>query len=210
MHRSIERLKSCWPDNDPVHIACHGHSVPAGYFCTPEVRTFDSYPQLLLWELKSRFPCAIINTIVTAKGGEASNAGAARFAQDVVCHRPCLVTIDYALNDRRIGLDLARRSWIAMIESARASGADVILLTPTPDLHESPNGFGESLRQHARQVRELAAKYQTGLADASAAFEKWIASGGRLEQVMAQHNHPNRKGHDLVVAELLRCLGEWM
>ena len=33
--------------NHTVNLVCHGHSVLAGYFKTPEVRTFDAYPYLL-------------------------------------------------------------------------------------------------------------------------------------------------------------------
>ncbi|MBU6399104.1 MAG: hypothetical protein KGS61_02195 [Verrucomicrobia bacterium] len=40
-------LAKCWPTNRIVPIVCHGHSVPAGYGRTPEVRQFDAYPSLL-------------------------------------------------------------------------------------------------------------------------------------------------------------------
>ena len=89
--------------NRTVHIVCHGHSVPAGYFATPMVDTFNAYPPLLHRELKHRFPFAVVNVIVTAIGGEGSPQGADRFEADVLCHRPDLVTIDYGLNDRRAG-----------------------------------------------------------------------------------------------------------
>jgi len=180
----VERLSTAWPDNEAVNIVCHGHSVPAGYFRTPRVQTLDSYPQLLLAALKSAFPFAIINVIVTARGGEASNSGAARFADQVLCHRPALVTIDYSLNDRAIGLEAALQSWIAMIEAARAAGAEVVLLTPTPDQTARLEEPQDPLNQHAEQVRRLASRYQTGLADCAAAFQRWIASGGR-----AARNH---------------------
>ena len=46
---------------------------------------------------------------------------------------PLGVTIDYALNDRGLGLERARAAWVAMIAQAQAKGINVILLTPTPD-----------------------------------------------------------------------------
>jgi acyl-CoA thioesterase I len=92
-----------------------------------------------------------------------------------------------------------------MIEAAQASGADVIQLTPTPNLHEVLHGFGKPLRHHVKQVRMLAAKYQTGLADAFVGFEKWLATGRQITDAMAQHDHPNRQGHKIVAAELLHC-----
>ena len=40
-------LAKQWPDNRTVNLVCHGHSVPAGYFATPFVNTFEAYPCLL-------------------------------------------------------------------------------------------------------------------------------------------------------------------
>src|SRR3954467_10042249 len=94
-------LRVDWPRNRTVNIVVHGHSVPAGYFETPEVRSLEAYPALLRNDLARRFPHAVINVIVTAIGGENSVAGAARFEKDVLSHQPDLVLIDYALNDRR-------------------------------------------------------------------------------------------------------------
>ncbi|MFN2284460.1 MAG: SGNH/GDSL hydrolase family protein, partial [Anaerolineae bacterium] len=61
-------LKAHWPDNRTVNIVCHGHSVPAGYFATPMVDALNAYPHLLYRGLKQRFPFAVINVIVTARG----------------------------------------------------------------------------------------------------------------------------------------------
>ena len=38
----LDEMQKHWPDNKTVDIACHGHSVPAGYFATPYVNTFGS------------------------------------------------------------------------------------------------------------------------------------------------------------------------
>jgi acyl-CoA thioesterase-1 len=107
----VNLLVAQWPDNRTVNIVCHGHSVPAGYFATPMVDTFNAYPALLHRELKHRFPYAVINVIVTATGGVDSPQGAARSETDVLCHRPDVVTIDYGLNDRRAGLAEAETAW---------------------------------------------------------------------------------------------------
>lgn len=65
----VALLNSRWPDNRTVHIVCHGHSVPAGYFQTPVVESFNAYPHLLHVRLKERHPWSVINVIVTAIGG---------------------------------------------------------------------------------------------------------------------------------------------
>ncbi len=197
-------LQKNWPTNRTVNIVCHGHSVAAGYFKTPEVRTFDAYPHLLHRRLCERFPHAVINVIVTAIGGENSEQGAARFGRDVLNLRPEVVTIDYALNDGDIGLARAEKAWRAMIQAALASHVKVILLTPTADLGAKLDDANDPLNQHAELVRRLAAEYHVGLADSLAQFKAYVRNGGQCADLMSRVNHPNRKGHELVAAELLK------
>jgi lysophospholipase L1-like esterase len=192
-----------WPKNRTINVVCHGHSVPAGYFKTPAVHALEAYPHLLRAGLSERFPHAVINVIVTAIGGENSERGAERFERDVLSHRPDLVTIDYGLNDRRLGLERAEKSWRAMIEQAQAHGVKVLLLTPTPDIGAKWRDAGNPLQQHAAQIRKLAAEYHVGLVDSLAAFEACANRGDDVQTLMSQSNHPNGKGHALVAAALL-------
>lgn len=196
-------LTKCWPTNRTVTIVCHGHSVPAGYAQTPEVRQFDAYPHLLHRALNRRFPHAVINVIVTGIGGENSEQGAKRFKRDVLSLRPDVVTIDYALNDRAIGLARSERAWRKMIELALAHHVKVILLTPTPDMTAHLEDPNDPLNQHARQIRRLAAENHVGLVDSLYLFEAEIKTGRPFKDLMAQSNHPNRKGHEIVAAGLL-------
>ena len=193
-----------WPHNRTITIVCHGHSVPAGYFKTPIVDTFNAYPQLLHQKLKAQFPYAVINVIVTAIGGENSESGAARFAEDVLSLKPDVITIDYALNDRSIGLEKAKAALQSMIYHAQVAGAKIILLTPTPDKREDFNNPAGPLYKHAIQIRILAKSYNVGLVDSYAVFKNYISNGGQLDDLMSQVNHPNRRGHELVVNELFK------
>lgn len=194
-----------WPHNRTLTVACHGHSVPAGYFRSSEVQSFNAYPHLLHAGLQRRYPTAVFNVIVTAIGGEDSIGGAGRFARDVLTLRPDVVTIDYGLTDRRIGLELARAAWEQMIESALKYGARVLLLTPTPDIGVHLHNESDPLCQQARQIEALAEKYQVGLVDSLAAFRQSVSDGIPLSGLMSQANHPNLQGHKLVASRLL----EW-
>ena len=194
-----------WPANRTINIVCHGHSVPAGYFKTPMVDTFNAYPHLLHKALKERYPHAVINVIVTAIGGETSEPGAKRFAKDVLTHHPDLILIDYALNDRSIGLERARVSWESMIQQATDKGIKVMLLTPTGDLTAKLDKPDDPLVQQAEQIRRLARQHHLALADSLEAFNQYIHNHGKLQDLMSQVNHPNRKGHDLVVEKIM----EW-
>jgi GH43 family beta-xylosidase/lysophospholipase L1-like esterase len=198
----VGELEREWPRNRAINVVCHGHSVPAGYFKTPVVDSLNAYPAQLQRALQARFPFAVVNVIVSAIGGEHSVSGAARFERDVLGHRPDVVCIDYSLNDRGPGLAAARTAWVAMIEKARAAGAQVILLTPTPDMRIKFADETDTLHQHAAQVRQLAAEYGTGLVDSLALFEAAVKAGTPLADLMSQANHPNGRGHQLVADAL--------
>ena len=201
-----EILRKHWPGNRAVNIVCHGHSVPAGYFATPRVDTLNAYPHLLQVGLKERFPFAVTNVIVTAIGGEHSESGAKRFEKDVLCHRPDVLTIDYGLNDRGLGLERAAAAWRSMIEAALSADVKVILLTPTADKTQDPAFQGKDkglLGHHADQIRRLADTYALGLVDSLAAFHQYMQTG-HLTDLLSWSNHPNRAGHDLVAKGLVR------
>ncbi|MBO5270562.1 MAG: SGNH/GDSL hydrolase family protein [Clostridia bacterium] len=194
-----------WPQNRAVNIVCHGHSVPAGYFATPFVNTFSAYPHLLHRMIKERFPYAVTNVIVTAIGGENSVQGAERFEAEVLSHRPDVLSIDYSLNDRKIGLAAACTAWESMICKALERDVRVILCTPTWDnSYYRRDGAWEQLQQHAEQVRALAEKYEVGLADSFKAFSRHISDENDLPKYLSHGNHPTQAGHMLVAEEIAR------
>ena len=198
-------LAKRWPSNRTVNIVCHGHSVPAGYFATPFVNTFSAYPHLLHRLIKERFPFAVANVIVTASGGESSVSGEARFERDVLSLRPDVLTIDYSLNDRSVGLDAARGAWEKMISAALDRSVKVILCTPTWDDHYYlKDEKWDELSRHAEQVRALADSYGVGLADFFEVFERNVEKPSDLSKYLSHVNHPSEAGHMLCAEELAK------
>ena len=198
-------LETKWPGNRTVNIVCHGHSVPAGYFATPYVDSFSAYPHLLHRIIKERFPFAVLNVIVTGVGGENSVEGAMRFDTEVLNHNPDVITIDYGLNDRRAGLDAARRAWEEMIEKALKRSIKLILLTPSWD--QSYFKKDENWRkkgEHAASIRELAAEYNVGLADTYKVFEDYVKCDRDLATLLSHINHPSKTGHRLIAEEIAK------
>lgn len=200
----VAELGKRWPDSRTVNLVFHGHSVPAGYARTPAVNTLQAYPHRVLCGLKDRFGTAVVNVITTAIGGEQSEQGAARFEAEVLTHRPDVLFIDYALNDRTIGLERSEKAWRSMIEAALAKGVKVILLTPTPDLSEDIRSDQAPLQAYAQMIRRLAAEYHVGLADSYAVFRAKAETGEKMASFMAQVNHPDARGHAIVAEEILR------
>jgi acyl-CoA thioesterase I len=197
-------LKKEWPNNRAINLVFHGHSVPAGYFNTPNVKTFESYPYQVLKQLKELYPYAVINIINTSIGGENSVSGEKRFKSDVLIHKPDVLFIDYALNDRSVGLDKSREAWEKMIGKALKKGIKVILLTPTPDQAENILDPKAVLEKYAQQIRDLSGKFGVGLVDSYETFRQVTVSGDTLSKYMAQSNHPNEKGHLLIANEIMK------
>ena len=195
-----------WPKNRTINLVFHGHSVPAGYFKTPQVNTMAAYPNLVLKKIKAIYPLAVVNVIVTAIGGENSVKGAERFEREVICHHPDLILIDYELNDRGCGLEKSYIAWNQMIQQAKDHGIKVILLTPSPDQSVNYSDPKNDLKKHADQIRKIAAENQVGLADSYKAFEFLYPDKEQLGKYMSQVNHPNELGHELIANELMKWL----
>ncbi len=197
-------LKKEWPKNRTLRFVFHGHSVPAGYFKTPTIQRFDSYPILFQQELCKAFPTAAIDVCVTAIGGENSQRGAERFERDVLNLKPDVVFIDYCLNDRGMGLPAAREAWGRMIEQCIAAGVKVVLLTATPDVGTDILDDTTPLAQHSQQVKDLAAEYGLPVVDSYAEFRSRVVAGTPVGDLLSQSNHPNRAGHELVSRQIVR------
>jgi acyl-CoA thioesterase-1 len=200
-----------WPKNRTINLVFHGHSVPSGYFKTPDVRTLEAYPYQVLKEVKALYPYAVVNSITTSIGGENSVLGERRFEKDVLIHQPDVLFIDYALNDRNLvpndSAGSLKRSYEAtekMVKAALAKNIKVILLTPSPDQRENILLSSAKLQQYTNQLIELAKKYNIGLVDSYAAFKKQVSEGQPITAFMSQVNHPNEKGHALIAQAILQ------
>ena len=123
----------------------------------------QSYPLLLLKELKKIYPYAVINIILTCIGGENAEQGAKRFKKTVLNHKPDVLFIDYALNDTGIGTEISRKAWEYMIKEALKRNIKVILLTATPDQRVDLQSKETDLQKICNHVVELSKQYQTGL-----------------------------------------------
>jgi len=196
-------MKTEWPKNRTINLVFHGHSVPAGYFKTPTVNTLGAYPFQVLQELKKTYPLAVINLINTAIGGENSIRGAKRFDEEVLVHRPDVLFIDYALNDRGPGLEKAKAAWEEMIQKALAKGIKVILLTASPDQRVPIADTVSVLDQHGEQIKKMAENYHIGFVDSYVLFRNQVNQGVPLPDLMSQVNHPNEKGHALISQAIL-------
>ncbi|WP_367870831.1 SGNH/GDSL hydrolase family protein [Luteolibacter sp. Populi] len=203
----LQELKVQWPKNRTIHLVFHGHSVPAGYHHTPEVKPFDSYPLMAMQKIQKANPHAVINAIVTAIGGEDSVKGAARFEKDVLSLRPDIVFIDYALNDRRLPEAEVEKAWHSMAKAAKAKGVPVVFLTPTGAKDVRYDAPDEPLEIRAAIIRKVAAEEGIPVGDLLAAWKAELKKGTNQDRLLAQGNHPNKKGHEIAARVIAAMFG---
>lgn len=203
----LQDLKVAWPKNRTIHLVFHGHSVPAGYHKTPLVKPFDSYPLMAMEKIQKANPHAVINAIVTAIGGEDSVKGAARFEKDVLTLRPDVIFIDYALNDRRLPEAEMEKAWRSMAKAAKAKGVPVVFVTPTGADNVRYDAPDEPLEIRAAIIRKVAAEEGAPVADVFAAWKAALKKGVRQDSLLAQGNHPNRKGHGIAAKVIAEVFG---
>ncbi|HMI05874.1 MAG TPA: GDSL-type esterase/lipase family protein [Pedobacter sp.] len=197
-------LKKEWPKNRTINLVFHGHSVPSGYFKTPVVNSLQAYPFLVFKQVKERYPYAVVNVIVTAIGGENSVNGEKRFNDDVLTHKPDVLFIDYALNDKGLGIEKSTAALRKMIDAALKKGIKIILLTPSP--HQSYNILDPEnpYVTYQKEIIALAKEYHIGLTDSYALFKEKIAAGHPVTEFMSQVNHPNEAGHAIIAKGILK------
>lgn len=201
-----KELVLVWPKNKTINIVFHGHSVPSGYFRTPLVNTLAAYPHLFLEYIKTTYISAVVNCITTSIGGEQSEQGAKRFKDDVLCMKPDLLFIDYALNDRSIGLERTEIAWRKMIEEALEAELKLVLMTPTPDLKEDILDENAPLVAHEKMIQKLGEEYKIPVINVYRQFKKMKQSGTDISKYMSQNNHPNELGHQVVLEEIVKEL----
>lgn len=119
-------------------------------------------------------------------------------------HTPDVVFIDYALNDRGIGLVRAKIAWEKMIRAALDKNIKVILLTPSPDQTVDIKNDQTILDQHTLQIIQLSKYFNVGLIDTYAIFKNKTKQGVALVDLMSQVNHPNANGHHLIADEIMK------
>lgn len=178
---------------EPVTFACLGDSVTGVYYHTGGRR---AYTDMLKLALEQALPGVEFTAINAGVSGNTTVNALERLDQDVLSHKPDLVTIMFGLNDMtRVPIGDYRANLKALIERCRAAGAEVVLCTPN-SVTDTPDRPTSKLLEYAAVVREVAASEKVTLADCYSAFEDIRAKSPReWAFLMSDEIHPNMDGH---------------
>lgn len=184
-----------------VRVVCFGDSVTGVYYHTGGR---SAYPEVIRDALATRHPGSRVKVINAGKSGHTTTNGLGRIQQDVLVHKPHLVTVMFGLNDVAKGnIELYRKNLVEIVNKCRAAGAEVILATPNA-VSETPDRPIAQVAAFAEVARIVAGQLSVPLADAHASLgalrerdpETWRLS-------MSDEIHPNLRGHRRLAETIL-------
>jgi lysophospholipase L1-like esterase len=197
--RTLRKLQT----GQPVTIVTWGDSVTVGGDAsTPD----KAYANLFISTLRQRFPKSQITHVNASIGGTTTEGRLPAFSTEVLAHQPDLVTIEY-VNDMTFPEQKLRTNYDNAISQLRGLGSEVILLTPHFTMLEFmqkvyPRG-GET-RPAVFTLRSIAAEHHIGLADTSKRWAHLDEEGIPYVTYLRNGiNHPDDRGHELFVRELM-------
>ncbi len=187
-----------------VRIVCFGDSVTGVYYHSGGR---SSYPEILAASLKARHPHTDLAVLNAGISGHTTTNGLARLQQDVLAHKPHLVTVMFGLNDVAKGTpELYRKNLVEIVQKCRAAGAEVILCTPN-EVSETAARPVARVAEIAEIARQVAAGLEVPLADPHADLGKLRQSDPATWRLsMSDEIHPNLRGHRRLAEALLQVI----
>ncbi len=225
--------------NQPaVMFACLGDSVTHGCFevytnhlgnIDTRFRPEEGYVSKLRARLNTYCPSAAVSMINAGISGDNATNAATRLERDVLCHHPDLVTVCFGLNDSMNpdvegGLKQYRESLTKIATDVLASGAECILITPSPMCKyvagEVPEGILRDVATEAAKVqnegilaryveviREVGKALNIPVADTYATWEAMAEAGIDTTALLSNNiNHPIAEAHELFVEAIWQAL----
>ncbi len=148
-------------------------------------------------ELERTYPECRFSAFNAGIGGTDSRFGAFRMEKDVLCRRPDLLFIEFAVNDYTRPSQEIRESLEGILSKLwkAAPRCDVVfVLTATGKMMgENPDCLPESVAVHM----EVAGQYRIPWVNVGKRLFSRVAEGTALEELLPDGVHPNREGYQI-------------
>lgn len=205
---------------EPLKVICFGDST------TAPRQGVVTYCDSLQRECSPR--ATVLNRGVP---GNTTVMARARFQEDVLAEKPDLVFILFGINDSaidvwknppsdipRVSLNDYRSNLRHFVDTLRAAGARVVLLTFNPmhwtpkliDLYgkppyhpDDPDGFDFGRGEYLAVIHQVANERGIEVVDVNSAYRAYVAAPGHsLQDLLLDGIHPNSLGQSLTTALL--------
>ena len=197
---TYQRLRS----GEPVTIVCLGDSVTGIYYHSGGRR---AYPEMLQIALNKQFPKAKVRVINAGISGDTTALAWARLENDVLQHRPHLVTVMFGLNDvARLPLDDYRQNLAKISKRVADAGSEVLLCTPN-GVEATPDRPLAKVSEFVAAARALGTQQRLPVADVFAAYEEVRSKDAtEFSLLLSDPLHPNMDGHKRSAAVIARAI----
>lgn len=188
----------------PVRLVAFGDSVTGLYYHSGGRR---AYGELLGEAIRQIHPQADLTIHNAGRSGHTTANALARIGQDVLVHKPHLVTVMFGLNDvAKLPIEAYRKNLIEIVRRCRASGAEVVLCTPNAVL-TTPERPLEKVFAYSEVTRAVARELAVPLCDVHAEMEALKARDPEAWRLaMSDEIHPNYGGHRRIAEALARTI----
>ncbi|PYI56537.1 SGNH/GDSL hydrolase family protein [Paenibacillus flagellatus] len=211
------REKADNPAARPALYVAIGDSVTHGIMEGEVLEHERVYHQLLRKRIAKRYPNSVLNVINSGVSGDTAHRSRERWAHDVICYKPDLVTIKFGLNDAHGGEEgvkpyiAAIRDLVRLIRNE--TDAELLLMTPSMMMKRDNAFISEEHRRHVptflkvyeeghllryvEALRSFAASDGLPLLDVYAMWERMEAEGVDIHTRLSNGiNHPDRQFHE--------------
>jgi lysophospholipase L1-like esterase len=182
-----------------VTIVAFGDSITAGY-CVRR-----GFPSFWKESLAEKYPEAVVEMINSGNCGDTSMDGLARLDWAVLSYEPDLVTINFAINDCALGLDLEEfeMNFVEMVRRIRAGPNSEILLLSSQPLETPP--YDRMVLDYYQAVHRVAKEMDVGFVNVYGAWMRKVNAGTPLgSMILSGLDHPNEAGYRVIAEELMR------
>ena len=188
----------------PVRIVCFGDSVTGLYYHTGGRR---AYTDMIGIALRQTIPSANVTLINAGISGNTTREALGRIEQDVLAHRPTLVTVMFGLNDMtRVPLAEYRENLQQIVDRCRSVGAEVLLCTPNNVISTERRPV-QSLEGYCDTVRDLGHSARVPVCDCYRELEEFRRRDGLAWRLlMSDEIHPNMAGHKRLAELITRSI----
>lgn len=209
-------------EHGPITIVAFGDSVTHGYLAKDEVDYETAYWNRLKKMINARFPYVPVNVINAGIGGISAAASLGRLDSQVLKHEPDLVIVCFGLNDIFGSLESYLDSLRVIFERVKASGSDVIFMTPNmlntrvdentdADFVETAILTAEKqtsgrMDEYMSAAVALARELGVTVCDCYAQWKKISETQDVTALLANKINHPTREMHVLFAESLFRAI----
>jgi lysophospholipase L1-like esterase len=205
---AAEKQKFFFKDGDTIVMM--GDSIT-------EQHLYSNYIEM--WTV-SRFPAWQLTFRNVGIGGDRSVGGNARFARDVLAHKPTALTVDFGMNDGGYQsfnpklFDAYMKGLQGIADQAKKAGIRVAWITPQPVEHgpdDKREFYNDTLEKFSAGVKEIASKNDGLFVDQFhpywAVVEKARAAGMKGRITGGDAVHPGPPGQAVMAASILKGMG---